>query len=198
MVHGNMLFVSLDGKSGKLMEVSIPHSPALDLLNKAKAQSDLFILKKGAEVSLDLTAVPAQYRGDVEQSLKQLLDQKGFQFSDAASVSLKATISGPTSEAISYHFAGNFVVQQYKSALSIEYDGKSIWSSGATNVPGMISGRDAEAIKKQLADAGRKPNLRFFSSARLPDYLQKPSGDGPGKNSQMLGVSKFTKSGMVD
>jgi hypothetical protein len=166
------------------------------MLAEAKAQSDLFILKKGAPVALDLRSVPRQYQGEVRELLMDNIEKMEFKYSENAPVTIKATITGPTQEAISYHFAGNFVVNQYNSIVSIEYDGKSIWAQRSTNVPGAVSGRDQADIKRQLDEAGRQPNTNFFGGVRLPDFLQKPSADGKPQDQQMLGSSQINNKGV--
>jgi hypothetical protein len=48
-----------------------------------------------------------------------------------------------------------------------------------------------KSYQQQIDEAGAKPNLYFFQSVNLPEYLQKPSGD-QGTQSLALGVSKVT------
>lgn len=194
-IQGQMTYAHIDGNKGKLFNVDVPHPKALSLLNEAKSQSDLFVLKKGAKVGIDVSGVSPQYRNEVESSLKQQIEKMEFVFDAAAPVRLKATIKGPTTEAVSYHFSGSFVVRQFNSRLEIMYDGKAIWSAGANNVPGMVSGRGKAEIKKQLEKAGRSPNLGFFGSTHLPEFLQKPTGDGKNGDAQMLGASRLTLNG---
>jgi hypothetical protein len=196
MVNGETVFVYVGQDGGKIIPIKVPHDGARALLAEAKAQSDLFILKKGAPVALDLRGVPRQYEGEVRKLLMENLEKMEFKLAEDAPVTLKATITGPTQEAVSYHFAGNFVVNQYKSTLSIEYGGKPIWTQGASNVPGAVSGRDQADIKRQIDEAGRKPNTSFFGGVRLPDYLQKPSADGNPQDQQMLGSSLINGSGI--
>ncbi len=195
-VNGEIVFVHIGQEGGKIMPISIPHDGARAMLAEAKAQSDLFILKKGAPVALDLRSVPRQYQGEVRDLLMDNIEKMEFKYSENAPVTIKATITGPTQEAISYHFAGNFVVNQYNSIVSIEYDGKSIWAQRSTNVPGAVSGRDQADIKHQLDEAGRQPNTKFFGGVRLPDFLQKPSADGKPQDQQMLGSSQINNKGV--
>lgn len=75
-VQGQTVFVHSGRDGAKMMPAKIPHSAAQELLKQAKQQSDLFVLKKGSEVSLDLADVPQRYRSDVEHSLKQNLEKK--------------------------------------------------------------------------------------------------------------------------
>lgn len=196
MVHGETVFVHVGREKAKMIPAAIPHDAARDMLAQAKSQSDLFILKKGAPVAFDLRGVPRQWEQEVRELLMTNIENKGFKYAQSAPVTIKATITGPTQEAVSYHFAGNFVVNQYNSTLSIEYDGKSIWSQRSSNVPGAVSGRDQADIKRQLNEAGRKPNTNFYSRVQLPDFLQKPSADGKPQDQQMLGSSQVDASGI--
>jgi WD40 repeat protein len=200
-VNGKMIMVANEDKGGKIMEVQMPHATARDVLKQAKRQSDLFVLQKGSSISIDLSGVPQQYQGDVEQSLKKLIQNKGFKYSSSAKVSLKPAIKGPTREAVSYSFAGNFAMNKYGSTIEIMYEGKSIWSGGyGSNVPGFVSRDSREDVQKQLDEAGQSPNLAFYNQIVLPDFLQKPSNSTqPGSPaSQMIGHSKFTSNGLVD
>ena len=196
-IGGQSAFVHIGRDGGKLHPINIPHQGALAMLEEAKSQSDLFILKKGSSVSLDLNEVPGTYRGDVEQKLKENLENKGFKYSSNAPLVLKAKITGPKTEAISYHFAGSFVFNKYESMLNLMYEGQSLWGTRSSNVPGMVSGRGKAEIEKQLKKAGSKPNLVIFSGAQLPDFLQKPTeGKGPNRDPQMLGSSNIGINGL--
>ncbi|MFO0940275.1 MAG: SHD1 domain-containing protein [Pirellulales bacterium] len=199
--EGKMIMVANEDKGGKMMEVKIPHTKALDTLKLAKSQSDLFIVKKGASVDIDLSGVPQQYQVNVEQSLKKNLETKGLRYRQGSPVILKPTITGPSREAVSYAFFGSMAVNKYTSGLGIFYNGINVWNGGiGSNVPGMISAKSREDAQKQLEEAGQSPYLGFFNTVALPDFLQKPSATG-GNNqaqSQMLGTSRFSVTGLMD
>ena len=75
-----------------------------------------------------------------------------------------------------------------------------MWTTGGSNLPGMISTSRDESIQDKLNEIGKTPNLRVFEDARFPKMLQKPSGDnkGPGAQSDALMTSNFTMQGLVD
>ncbi len=199
--EGKTVMVANEDKGGKMMEVKIPHPKAIEMLKQAKSQSDLFIVKKGASLDIDLSGVPQQYQVNVEQSLKKNLEAKGFRYRQGSPVVLKPTITGPSREAVSYSFFGSLAVNKYTSGLGIFYNGVNVWNGGiGSNVPGMISAKSSDEAQRQLEEAGRGPNLSFFNTVALPDFLQKPSATG-GNNqvqSQMLGSSRFTPNGLTD
>lgn len=179
------------------MPIKIPHEEALTWLKRAEEDSDLFVLKKGAKVAIDVSGVPRKYQADVEQALKENMDRMGFLYDSDADVVFQAKIDGPTNEAVRYHMAGNFVVRQFNSVLSIQYNGKSIWTSRGNNVPGMVSGNSTAEVKQQLEKAGKSPNIRFFAGSNLPEYLQKPGeGSGQAGRAGTLGMSKVGVNGL--
>lgn len=200
--NGKNIMIANEDKGGKMMEVKVPHPKALETLKMAKSQSDLFVLKKGAGVDIDLSGVPQQYQGNVEQSLKKLVSAKGFRFLPGSRVVLKPTINGPTREVTSYSFFGSFAVNRYASGLRIFYNGVSIWDAGVGyNIPGMISGNSKEDAQRQIDEAGKGPYLGFFNNIALPDFLQKPvatNGNPAMQQVQTIGVSKFTANGLSD
>ncbi len=166
----------------------------------AKSQSNLFVLKKGAGVDIDLSGVPQQYQGNVEQSLKKLVSAKGFRFLPGSRVVLKPTINGPTREVTIYSFFGSFAVNRYASGLRIFYNGVSIWDAGVGyNIPGI--GNSKEDTQRQIDEAGKGPYLGFFNNIALPDFLQKTvatNGNPAMRQVQTIGVSKFTANGLSD
>lgn len=201
-VDGKNIMIANEDKGGKMMEVKIPHPKALETLKMAKSQSDLFVLKKGAGVDIDLSGVPQQYQGNVEQSLKKLVSTKGFRYQPGSRVVLKPTITGPTREVTSYSFFGSFAVNRYASGLKIFYNGTGLWDAGTgSNIPGMISSNSKEEAQRQIDEAGKGPYLGFFNNIALPDFLQKPAttnGNPAMQQVQTIGVSKFTANGLSD
>ncbi len=103
-------------------------------------------------------------------------------------------------EHCSYFSAGSFQIDRYTSTVTFEFEGKKIWSSSQSNVPGALTSPREKSYQQQIDDAGAKPNLRFFGYVNLPKYLQKPSGAAssrPGaRPQQTLGVSKVSSNGV--
>lgn len=198
-VGGEMAYVDIGPEGGKLLPVDIPHSTALEMLNEAKSQSDLFVLKEGSSVCLNLSQIPIPLREKVKEKLIGTLNRNGFEHSEGSDLELIAEITGPKTEAVNYQFAGSFVFEKYESILDLEYQGSSLWNRRASNVPAAVSGRDKERVEEQLRIAGREPNLEFFGSVQMPDYLQKPNpGKGSNHHPQMLGVSEMGPEGWID
>ena len=185
------------GADSTIVPAQVPHDEAVRLLEEAKKQADLFVIKKGAKVAIDLTGVPAAYREQVEKGLTQQLAKVDCQVADNAPVTVKAKITGPHKDKISYFRLGSFDFQKYVSTLTYEFDGKAIWSSSRTNVPGMLREQRDKSYQQMIDEAAAK--LHFYQSVNLPEYLQKPSGPAAGRPSrgqQTIGVSTVTAQGV--
>ncbi len=190
--EGGVVFYAGDA----LVPLTMPHPEATRLLDQAKKQSDLFVVKKGTSVALDVSNVPAQYQDEVKKSLTQQIEAVGCKVAPAAPVTVKATITGPQKDTASYFSAGSFEINRYNSTIAFEYAGKTIWSGTQSNVPGFLSSPREKSYQQQIDEAGAKPNLYYFGHVNLPEYLQKPSetSTGPGARAQQtLGVSKVGK-----
>lgn len=173
---------------GAVLPAALPHEYAVQMLEEAKKNSDLFVVSKGSQIQIDVSGVGTQFQKQAEDALKKQVEAAGCVVATAAPVRLKASTSGPTQEDIRYFSAGTFKFNQYTSKVEIEFDGKVIWQNWGTNVPGVLTEQRDKSYQQQVDEAGSKPNIEYFSFVNLPSYLQKPSGDNP-HNSQTLGVS---------
>lgn len=180
--------------SNAVVPMQLPHPEANRLLSEAKQQSDLFVVKKGVSVSLDVTSIPTEHQNEVRESLTKQIEKIGCGIAANAEVLVKASITGPKKDTVSYFSAGSFQIDRYASTVEFDYDGKTIWSSTQTNVPGALFSPRDKSYQQQIDEAGAKPNLRFFGYVNLPEYLQKPSDNDSngGRAQQTLGVSKVS------
>jgi hypothetical protein len=173
----------------------IPHTDALSMLKKALAQSDLFIFHKGTPVKLDVSGIPdPTEQNKAKDFLTKKLDALNCPLKDKAQVEVTASIEGPKSREISYMHAGTYNVQEYFAKLKFSYQGKLLWESHWTNVPGMLSLKKGENVEGKLAEASQKPPYEFFEKIVLPEFLQKPIENPDPKNPQNQGSSTLGQS----
>ncbi|MCA9059294.1 MAG: hypothetical protein KDA85_12380, partial [Planctomycetaceae bacterium] len=186
--------------NGAIMPAKIPHPEALRMLDEAQNQSDLFVVKKGASIRVDVSGVPDQYRQEVSAGLTKQVEAVGCVVADSAPVTLKATISAPSQTTVSYFRLGDFAFTSYTSSIQYVCDGQIIWSGQTTNQPGMLQEKRDKSWQQQIDEAASKPNLYYFKTVKLPEFLQKPQGPAtPGKTvraQQTIGVSKITTNGI--
>lgn len=190
---GGFTYIAADA----VVPVEMPHAEAKRLLEEAKKESDLFVVKKGTPLAIDVTEVPQQYQNEVKESLAKQIQGINCTLAASAPVTVKAIISGPKEETVSYFSAGSFVMNKYTSTIQFEFQGKTIWSSSQSNVPGALTSPREKSYQQQIDEAGAKPNLRFFGYANFPEYLQRPAASSTSAGGQQtLGVSKVSATGL--
>lgn len=182
--------------SGVLWAAKVPHPAARTMLVKAVNEPDLFVFKKGTAVKLDVSGVPASNQNQVQQQLTSKLQSMGCSVSDKGTITLKASASGPEKDHVTYHGfgGGTYDVKRYSTKLEFNYQGKTAWSSGGTNIPFIISIPRGETIESELKKRSKGPDYSFFANVHLPEMLQNP-GDGA-RGGQTLGRSDVTTSGL--
>lgn len=186
--HGHIFCVA----GNSLVTAKLPHANALKMLQKTKEQSDLFVVRKGQALAIDVSKIAKKYREEVRTSLEQQIEKIGCSVAENAKVTVTASITGPVKIKLRSLQAGDFDFNQFTSFININYDGKSIWRASSSNTPSSLRTPRDKSYKQQLADAGAKPSLAFFRMTQLPEYLQKPApGASPTavRNRQAIGVS---------
>ncbi|XZE44274.1 SHD1 domain-containing protein [Pirellulaceae bacterium SH467] len=198
-VLGGMSFIAMQSKeSGLVVPAKIPHPAAEKILAQAENDPSVFLIHPGVEVSIDASGA-GQYAQQAAASLKKAAEASGYKVVDGAPISLVATISGPKQEAVSYIASGSFVANVFQSGIRIKWQGKDVWSTGGSNIPGILETKRGESIQQKLDELGRTPNLHVFEAARFPKLLQRPSADAKSPvGGDALMVSKFTMQGLVD
>jgi hypothetical protein len=197
-VGGTEFIGLLTDRGGLIVPSSMPHPRAKEMLEQAVDDPSVFLIHPGVNVSLNVSGVPGQHRATVEKNLREAAKTAGYQISSTAPITIKASVSGPKQEAVSYIARGAYVANKYTSSVSIESGGKSVWSRSGSNIPMVLSTSQGQSIQQKLDELGRQPNLGFFTSLGLPKLLQAPKNGGGNSRQNALLVSKFTLGGLVD
>lgn len=193
---GNMIYFVLQGPSAKgtVIPATLPDREARASLDAAHAQPELFIVRPGSSVQLDVSAVPSQYRQKVQGSLTKQLEDRELQVAEASDVRLVATISGPEQKVVEYGGLGSirggsgYVISEFVSTLEIRWNGEVAWQKQRTNAPGSISPKKGQSFQEALREKTKGPNLRIFEQAGFPKYVRKPD-KSTAKSNQALGSS---------
>lgn len=185
-----------DKKPGALVAAQIPHPAATDMLKKALSDPNLFVLKAGTTVKINVSGIrDASQQARVQDSLAKRLQANGCQAGANGTIELVATIDGPKEKKISFMRAGDYTMQEYLSKVQFIYQGQSAWESGSSNVPGILSLKPGENVGTALKDR-EKPDYTFFERVELPKFLQKPAaGQGPNR-SLTLGQTRVSTGGV--
>ena len=195
------LFGTVDGeKSGALLPLKIPHAAAETLLEKASTDPNLFILRAGTKVAIDVAGVsdPAE-RDRALQGLVKRIEAMGGVPDPAGRIRLVASVTGPTQKTLSLRNAGDYQVQEYVTGLQLVHEGKPVWQTSTTNVPGgpviFFNLEEGENIGTWLKKH-EKPNYELFQTVQLPRFLQRPSATAGPSGSLTLGTSQVTAAGL--
>ncbi|QEG01100.1 hypothetical protein Mal15_51760 [Stieleria maiorica] len=197
-VGGTEFVGLLSDKGGLIVPTSIPHPKATEILKQAVDDPSVFLIHPGVSVALDVSGVPGNDRAEVEQKLKVAIAKAGYNLNNSAAIKIKAGITGPKQEAISYIARGAYIANVYNSTITIESGGTKAWSRSAGNIPMMLQTERGQSIQEKLDELGKRPNLSFFETVALPKLLQAPTQSSAGNTQNALLVSKFTLRGLVD
>ncbi|MFM7076034.1 MAG: SHD1 domain-containing protein [Planctomycetaceae bacterium] len=195
------LFGTVDGeKSGALVPLAIPHPAAKALLAKAAADPNLFVLREGTRVRIDVERIPdPTARAQAAEALAERLRTIGCPADPAGSIVLSASVSGPEKKTLSLRNAGDYDVQEWVTALEFVHEGKPVWRTQSSNVPGgpvvFFNLEEGENIGSWLAKR-QKPDYGLFERVELPRFLQRPTAGGAAGGSPTLGTSQVTTAGL--
>ncbi|MCA9074106.1 MAG: hypothetical protein KDA93_03665 [Planctomycetaceae bacterium] len=193
---GNMtLFVS-QGPSdkGSVIPATLPDAKAQAARDVAHAQPELFVVRPGDSVQIDVTNVPTQYRKTVQDALTEQVQDRDLTVVEESDVVLIATITGPEQKVYEYGGFGSinggagYVISEFVSTLEIRWKDQVAWSKQRTNAPGSVSAEQGKSYQDVLREKTKTPNLRVFEQAGFPTYVRKPS-KGPAQSEQALGKS---------
>ncbi len=198
-VGGTSLIAMLSDAGGLLAPGTFPHPAAQKLLEKAQSDPSLFLIHPGVSVAIDVSGVGPQYQQMVRQGLEKAAAASGYAVAQSSPIIIAGSITGPKQEAVSYIASGSYVVNAYTSSIKLIWNGRELWQTVGSNVPGMLMTKQGETIEQALAEAGKQPNLSVFERTRFPEFMQKPSDNQqPGVRSAALMSSQFTMQGLVD
>ncbi|MCA9026022.1 MAG: hypothetical protein KDA86_12515 [Planctomycetaceae bacterium] len=186
---GGVTFFLIPRRAGRnstlaIAPVSLPDPEATTALDEALTQPDLFLLKPGGTVQLDVSKVPDAEREKVREFLIARLQENRISVSDDAVSTLVASISNPQPVTAIYYSRKDRVPHTYNfkvlnSKVELIHDGQVVWSQQSNNQPSSVYAKEGESISEKLSEATQKPNLFFFEHAHLPKLIQKkPESEG--------------------
>ncbi|MCA9026023.1 MAG: WD40 repeat domain-containing protein [Planctomycetaceae bacterium] len=196
-VHGTTFFM-MGGSSAKgtVIPKTLPDPQAVDALETAHSQPDLFVVRPGDSVQIDVSKVPSQFRPQVQAALEQALHDRELSVADKSDVVMTASITGPEQKVVEYSQFGRgggasgYVVSEFVSTLEILWKGQVAWRKERTNAPGSITPKKGQSIQDILREKTSQPNLRLFAQAGFPRYVRKPEGKSA-ESKESLGQSNI-------
>ncbi len=194
-----MCFIAMQtADAGLVVPAKMPHPAAEKVLGQAEKDPSVFLVHPGVQVSIN-AAGAGQWASQVSQMLTKAATASGYKVVANSPISIEATVSGPKQEAVSYIARGAYVANVYQSTIKLTWQGKDVWTTGGSNLPGIIQTKRDESIQDKLNELGKTPNLTLFEQTKFPKMLQKPSENkAAGAQSDALLHSNFTMQGLVD
>ncbi len=188
---------SQDRTQRGLFQARLPHEEALRTALALKPD-ELLAVRPGAKVSLNVAV-----QGDpgaqqtASQALSGQLEQLGMSVASNSRLVLQASTETGKSQQISYRSIGpggpgveTANVTEQISKLRFIENGKVVWEAvSVSGAPYFLTIKQGETLQQALAPY-QKPNIQFFSSVKIPQYVARPSEAGA------YGASSLTPRGI--
>jgi hypothetical protein len=183
-----------------LVPARVPPNGADDLLKRALADPNFFVVKQGSAVTIDPSGIaePSQ-RDRVVKGLTARLAAIGVTVVPDSHVVLQASTEAGKEEEITYrHMGAGFRTDTFKvrgqiSRVKFLYDGAPIWESSTNTIPHFefTNLKPNESLQDHVR-AFEKPNYDYFDRIDLPRLLSRPMPPGQ----LTLGQSEVTATGV--
>lgn len=197
---GESCFVALTSDAGGLFApFKLPHPTAEKVLEFARKDPSVFLLKPGVPVSIDVSGT-GSYADRVRSLLEAAVERGGYKNSPDAEIKVVATIGPPLQKEVSFYGYGTYSMTSYQCSLKLMWGSNELWSSSGSNVPSWLRIRDDETIEQKLREKEKEPSLFVFEKAQFPEFMQRPSLNAETKvrKSSAIITSKLTARGFVD
>ena len=176
---GLTCFVVTDGenKPGALIPMKIPHPEAKSLLEKALTDPNVFVLKAGTTVRIDVNGISdASQRERVAKALSKQLDSIGCKGGTTGTIDIVASVEGPKDIKLSYRNSGEYKFKEYMMRVKFVYQNQTAWESVSSNNPGFIVHLKAGENMESHLRSREKPSYEFFDKVQLPKVPAKANG----------------------
>jgi hypothetical protein len=188
---------SQDRKERALFNSKLPHDDAKKKASTLNAES-LLAIQPGSQISLsfNLQGAPEEQQKAV-QALTAQLAANGMKVNNGGALVLQASTETGKSQEISYRSFGRGgrnsetakVTEQISRVRLIE-NGKVLWEAvSVSGAPHFLQMKEGETLDQALAKY-QQPNLQFFSTVKVPQYVARPSEAGA------YGASNLTPQGI--
>jgi len=186
-----------------LIALKLPHQPAVQLVEQAKKDPNLFVLKPGVRVSLDVSQISEPgVREEAKAALEAKLEANSNPVGPGG-VTLVASLERGKDHEVSYRTFGTppfaqgtkYTVTGWVYSLKLLSGGKTHWQTGAGNYPPpIIHLKRDESVESHLKQYS-VPSGSYFKFIELPKYVARVQGDAAA-TSTSLRRSQVTANGI--
>lgn len=160
-----------------LAAYDLPHTQALMRIAVAIDQPNLFALKTGDGIRIDVTGVPESHRGEAQAAIEQRLHALGYQSDPTSPAVLFVSVdTGGTKTSTTYSGYESYSYTKTPAVLRLVVNGKELWSEAwAIEPPFTIRVPVGVTLTDHLKPFTiGEPNYKLFANAPLPSFIPGP------------------------
>ncbi|QDT52638.1 hypothetical protein Pan44_06500 [Caulifigura coniformis] len=167
-----------------LTAVTLPHPAAVAMARQALASGNLFAVRPGTSVSVDVSAIPdAGEQARAKSGLESRLIAAGLKPVTGGPIVLKASVETSSSQRVFRRLGTldapeSVTVTEYIAKVEMLVDGKSAWQNASRTGGALSLMTTGNESLQDAASKSSRPNYGFFSEVKLPQYVLRPGGAG--------------------
>lgn len=180
-----------------LLSLNLPHPAALAKIETAIRDPNLFALRPGDAVRVDVSGLAADQRKEIKATLERRVKELGYRLDPAASVVFLALEEKTgTPKKVTYNFnkgSKTFSYTRRQARLQIVKAGQVLWETAdSDDPPFIIMYHDAGELDDKVAGYG-SPDYGIFTNRPIPGVIRAKH-----KHGGALGWSSLRASGIQD
>jgi hypothetical protein len=186
---------ALGEKETVLRAFTLPHERAERAIQDASQRSDLFVLKPGDKVRVDVSGLPTNKQKEVREILERRVRELGYRLDEIAATVFVASVDktgSPVSK--TYTIGKSQVTGTYNercARLKIVQNGRKLWEEAGTESPGMLIFVPTNTDPKEYISRFGSPDYEMYSKRPLPGLLRA-------HKAEPLGHSQLTSKGITE
>jgi hypothetical protein len=198
-VRGGQVWVvthALGDKETALRAFKLPHPRAEQVILAAEKRSDLFALRPGDPVRIDVSGVPANRQKEVNDALERRVKEVGYRLDLSAKTVFVASVDTVGKKVSKTYTIGKSQVtgtyNERWARLKIVQNGRVLWETASTDAPGIVIVIPNGVDPVEYISRFGSPAYSVYSKHPLPGVLRAS------KDAEPLGHSQFFASGIVE
>ena len=178
-----------------LVAARLPHKEAETALEDAMKRPELFCVRPGSTVQVDVSGIPGADQQRVREQLTQALEANGNRVG-TSNVTLVARLEAPEQTQLEFLGRwGTLPATYHRTVLQFKDPNGIAWQKKGSNIGGFVVSKPGETLPETVQRLSRGPNMAFFEKPQLPKYVQWASQDKKAGSVDTLGISYITPRG---
>ncbi|MGL4941895.1 MAG: SHD1 domain-containing protein [Thermoguttaceae bacterium] len=177
---GGLWCVFKNGDISTITPIKLPRPADVEAFRKIP-ESERFLVTTGTPVTLIIDSSVAQNRDKIEADLKKKLEGYGWKIEPNAAIQMRLSIKPEEERTVNYMGLGSAKYMPNTSSMTLEHQGKTVWSAQTTSGPPMMvstSEVDKKGGLQEFARAMAAPRYDWFANVGIPDRIVNPAAKG--------------------